>query len=96
MLFCISVIIYLCCFSHLKQLFVPNYMFIPFHPKKKKKDKMGTTEHPQQARSSMSICHVKHSHLGILVPGGRSPGKVGLVWLDEAHLHVRCCAQDVC
>lgn len=63
---------------------------------KKKKDKMGTTEHPQQARSSMSICHVKHSHLGILVPGGRSPGEVGLVWLDEAHLHVRCCAQDVC
>jgi len=41
MLFCISVIIYLCCFSHLKQLFVPNYMFIPFHPKKKKKRQNG-------------------------------------------------------
>jgi len=72
------------------------YVYSLSSKKKKKKQKMGTTEHPQQARSSMSICHVKHSHLGILVPGGRSPGKVGLVWLDEAHLHVRCCAQDVC
>lgn len=35
-------------------------------------------------------------YLGILVPGGTSSGRVGLVWLHEAHLHVRCCAQDVC
>lgn len=40
MLFYIYVIIYLHCFSHLKQLFVSNCKFVPFNPKK---DKMGTT-----------------------------------------------------
>lgn len=39
--------LFLCYCSHLKQLFMPNNTFAPFH---RKKNLTGTTEHPQQAQ----------------------------------------------